>query len=67
MIELNEPTIEIICLVCGRPMTFLRTSGPFADDVEVFECKPCGFSVAKSRTAPTNQDSRNHTVRPLRR
>jgi len=50
MTEGNEPTFKVTCLVCGRFMTFVRTIGPIADDVSVFECAPCGFSMTQSRT-----------------
>lgn len=50
MTERYEPTLEVTCVVCGRPMTFLRTIGrAFADEVNVFECMPCRFSITQSR------------------
>jgi hypothetical protein len=38
-------TNEVTCLVCGRPMAFLRTiRRAFGENLNVFQCKPCGFS-----------------------
>jgi DNA-directed RNA polymerase subunit RPC12/RpoP len=67
MTERIEPTMEVVCLVCGRPMTFIRTiSRPSVDDVNVFECKHCGFAITRSRTATIGQDDCSYPVRPLR-
>src|SRR5215469_16395840 len=41
-------TNEVICPVCGRPMILLHTiRRAFADDLNVFKCKPCGFSMTE--------------------
>jgi len=41
-------TNEVICPVCGRPMTFLRLiRRAFGENVNVFQCKPCGFSTTE--------------------
>ena len=51
MTEHNEPTLKVICVACRRPTTFVcAISDPFADEVNMFECVPCGFSIAQSRT-----------------
>ena len=61
MTERHELTLKVLCVVCGRPMTFVRT-GSCADDVTVFECMPCGFSMTQSRTPPmTRGKAENRT------
>jgi len=50
MTERDEPTLEVNCVVCGRPMALVRPArAQLADDVKVFECAPCGFSITQSR------------------
>ena len=56
MTERDEPTLKVNCVVCGRPMTFVRPAhAQLADDVKVFECAPCGFSISQSRMAVMKQ------------
>jgi hypothetical protein len=39
---------EVICPVCGRAMKLLHMiKRAFADDLNVFQCKPCGFSMTE--------------------
>ena len=53
----HELTLKVLCAVCGRPMTFVRTlGGSIADDVNVFQCVPCGFSITQSRTPLMKRD-----------
>jgi hypothetical protein len=41
-------TNEVICSICGRPMTLLHTiRRAFAESLNVFKCKPCGFSMTE--------------------
>jgi C4-type Zn-finger protein len=41
-------TNEVICPVCGRPMVLLHTiRRVFGDNLNVFKCKPCGFSTTE--------------------
>jgi predicted RNA-binding Zn-ribbon protein involved in translation (DUF1610 family) len=41
---------EVICPVCGLPMILLHTiRRAFADNLNVFKCKPCGFSTTERR------------------
>jgi predicted RNA-binding Zn-ribbon protein involved in translation (DUF1610 family) len=48
MTEDTEPVVETICPVCGRTMMFLHTiRRAFADSLNVFQCKPCGFSTTE--------------------
>ena len=57
MTERDEPTLEVNCVVCGRPMTFVGPVGAqFADNVNVFECAPCGFSITQSRMPVMKQE-----------
>ena len=37
---------EVACPVCGHPMMLLHTiRRAFAENLNVFKCKPCGFSM----------------------
>jgi predicted RNA-binding Zn-ribbon protein involved in translation (DUF1610 family) len=51
-------TNEVICPVCGRPMILLHTiRRVFGEHLNVFKCKPCGFSMTEpvSWTTPPNE------------
>ncbi len=55
----EDPTL--ICPICGRPMILLHTIGrAFAENLNVFKCKPCGFSttepVSWTPLPPSSQD-----------
>jgi predicted RNA-binding Zn-ribbon protein involved in translation (DUF1610 family) len=56
----EDATNEVICPVCGRPMILLHTiRRAFAENLNVFKCKPCGFSTAEPvgwTTASSSQD-----------
>jgi hypothetical protein len=53
-------TNEVICPVCGRPMTLLRTiRRAFAENLNVFKCKPCGFSTTEPVSWATPPSSQN--------
>jgi predicted RNA-binding Zn-ribbon protein involved in translation (DUF1610 family) len=55
-------TNEVICPVCGRPMTLLHTiRRAFGENLNVFKCKSCGFSM----TEPVSKD--HPTISGLRR
>jgi predicted RNA-binding Zn-ribbon protein involved in translation (DUF1610 family) len=42
----EEAPIEMPCPVCGGPMILLHTIWrAFAENLNVFQCKPCGFST----------------------
>jgi predicted RNA-binding Zn-ribbon protein involved in translation (DUF1610 family) len=42
----EEAPIEMPCPACGRPMILLHTIWrAFAENLNVFQCKPCGFST----------------------
>ena len=42
----DEAPIEMPCPVCGQPMIVLHTIWrAFAESLNVFQCKPCGFST----------------------
>jgi predicted RNA-binding Zn-ribbon protein involved in translation (DUF1610 family) len=46
--EFDASTNEVICPVCGRAMILLHTiRRAFAENLFVFKCKPCGFSVTE--------------------
>jgi predicted RNA-binding Zn-ribbon protein involved in translation (DUF1610 family) len=48
MSEDVTPTNEVICPVCGRPMILLYIiRRAFAENLNVFQCKPCGFSTTE--------------------
>jgi predicted RNA-binding Zn-ribbon protein involved in translation (DUF1610 family) len=48
MAEEPAPTNETFCPVCGRAMVFLRTiRRAFAESLNAFQCKPCGFSTTE--------------------
>ena len=39
---------EVICSVCGRPITSLcLIRRAFGENLNVFQCKPCGFSTTE--------------------
>jgi hypothetical protein len=41
-------TNQVIYPICGRPMILLlRIRRAFAEDLNVFKCKPCGFSTTE--------------------
>jgi predicted RNA-binding Zn-ribbon protein involved in translation (DUF1610 family) len=41
-------TNEVVCPVCGRPMILLHViRRAFAENLNVFQCKPCGFSTTE--------------------
>jgi len=50
-IQMNEnvtPANEVICPVCGREMIFLTMiRRAFIEELNVFQCKPCGFSTTE--------------------
>jgi predicted RNA-binding Zn-ribbon protein involved in translation (DUF1610 family) len=55
----EDPTFtnEVFCPVCGRPMILLHTiRRAFAENLNVFKCKPCGFSTTEpvSWTTPSS-------------
>jgi len=44
----ENATPEVICPVCGRLMNFRHTiKCAFADNLHVFECRPCRFSMTE--------------------
>jgi hypothetical protein len=46
--ENTTPEPEIICSVCGRPMILLHEiRRAFAENLYVFKCRPCGFSMTE--------------------
>ena len=47
------PGSEVACPVCGRPMTFQIIRRAFAENLYVFECKPCGLSVTEPESSTT--------------
>jgi hypothetical protein len=52
MVEDAPPLID--CPVCGRPMKYLHTIRcAFADNLNVFQCKPCGFAMTEPETWTT--------------
>ncbi len=54
MSEYPTSTNEVICQVCGRPMILLHTiRRAFAESLNVFKCKPCGFSTTEPVSAKT--------------
>jgi predicted RNA-binding Zn-ribbon protein involved in translation (DUF1610 family) len=51
---------EVICPVCGRPMILLHTiRRAFAENLNVFKCKPCGFSTTEPVSWTTPPLSQN--------
>jgi predicted RNA-binding Zn-ribbon protein involved in translation (DUF1610 family) len=51
----EEACIEMPCPVCGEPMILLHTiCRAFAESLNVFQCKPCGFSTTVE-APPTDQ------------
>jgi predicted RNA-binding Zn-ribbon protein involved in translation (DUF1610 family) len=60
MSEDSTFTNEVICPVCGRPMILLRTiRRAFAENLNVFKCKPCGFSTTEPVSWATPPSSQN--------
>ena len=51
-----SPIVKTICPVCRQPMRLLHViRRAFAENLNVFQCKPCGFSMtvpASSTTRP---------------
>ncbi len=48
------PTNEVACPVCGRPMTLLHIiRRAFGENLNVFQCKPCRFSMTEPVTWTT--------------
>jgi predicted RNA-binding Zn-ribbon protein involved in translation (DUF1610 family) len=55
MSENAVQTVEVVCPVCGRPMKLLHTiRRAFADNLNVYQCKPCGFSMTEPVSWTTN-------------
>jgi C4-type Zn-finger protein len=67
MSEDITPTNEIICPICGRPMTLVRTiKRAFGENLYVFKCEPCGFSLTEpvSWTEPPLSTKATRARRP---
>jgi predicted RNA-binding Zn-ribbon protein involved in translation (DUF1610 family) len=48
MTRCTTPTNETICPVCGQPMILLHViRRAFAENLNVYKCKPCGFSMTE--------------------
>jgi hypothetical protein len=48
MTDKHTPEIEKVCPVCRRPMILLHEiRRAFAEDLYVFKCQPCGFSMTE--------------------
>jgi hypothetical protein len=49
MTEKPTPEVKRLCPVCRRPMILLHEITPtyFAENLYVFKCKPCGFSMTE--------------------
>jgi hypothetical protein len=46
--DATPTTNEVICPVCGRPMTLPHTiRRAFGENLNVFKCRPCGFSTTE--------------------
>jgi predicted RNA-binding Zn-ribbon protein involved in translation (DUF1610 family) len=55
---------EVICPVCGRPMILLHTiRRAFGENLNVFKCKPCGFSTTEPVSWTTPPLSRDVSAR----
>jgi hypothetical protein len=66
MSENLTPTNEVICPVCGQPMNLLHTiRRAFGENLNVFKCKPCGFSMTEPvswTTPPSSQNAKAATA-----
>src|SRR5258708_6009258 len=59
-------TNEVMCPVCGRLMILLHTiRRAFAEDLNVFKCKPCGFSTTEPANWTTPRTSAARLTMPL--
>jgi hypothetical protein len=48
MIDSVRPIVETICPSCGREMILLHEiRRAFAENLNVFQCKPCAFSMTE--------------------
>jgi predicted RNA-binding Zn-ribbon protein involved in translation (DUF1610 family) len=63
MPETNPPTAETICPVCGRPMILLHViRRAFAENLNVFQCEPCGFSMTEPASWTTRTENLKRTA-----
>jgi predicted RNA-binding Zn-ribbon protein involved in translation (DUF1610 family) len=63
MLETNPHTAETICPVCGRPMILLHViRRAFAVTLNVFQCKPCGFSMTEPASWTTRPSDLKQTA-----
>jgi hypothetical protein len=61
--EFDTSINEVICPICGRPMTLLHTIGSaFGEDLNMFKCTPCGFSMTEPVSWTANRSAASRAV-----
>jgi ribosomal protein L37AE/L43A len=63
----HTPEIKKVCPVCRQPMILLHEiRRAFAEDLYVFKCQPCGFSMTEPASWTTRPQNAS-AARRLRR
>jgi hypothetical protein len=66
MTDKHTPEIKKVCPVCRRPMTLLHEiTRAFAENLYVFKCKPCGFSMTEPASWTTHPQNASATRKLL--
>ena len=67
MTDKHTPEIKKVCPVCRQPMILLHEiRRAFAEDLYVFKCQPCGFSMTEPASRTTRPQNAS-AARQLRR
>ena len=63
----DTPEIKKVCPVCRRPMALLHEiRRAFAENLYVFKCEPCGFSMTEPASWTTRPQNASATCKPRR-